>query len=327
MRKTSLLIAIFVLLSTTAAMATDVVIVKPVVGITCKSSVWSPDGKSIAFAAQPAYGAPIIMLATPAGGTWECRPLVKDAFAPVWSPDSKQIACHNNGMVIVTVATGKVRRLSTDMPDNVWTAQAWSPNGRYLLYALSGIAGPREFVMDLKTGKNAGTSVGEGGAWTNAGKLISWNCAEGDAAWIKLNDVAGGASRVLLKGSCARGAFTPKGDAYAYLWLMPSASTGEGIYKIDLKSCKLAKMLALRSEEVIWSKDGTQFATVSKLIPKAGAEPEMNLYVGNSKNWYFKVVSKGLASPNVIGSAISWSPDGKSVACATADGGLKIVKL
>lgn len=324
MRKTSVLIAIFVLLSTAAAIAADVVIVKPAEGTTCKSPVWSPDGKSIAYVAQAAKGAPSIMLAT--AGAWKTRVLVKGAFAPIWSPDSTQIACHNNGMVIVTVATGKVRRLSTDSPDNVWTAQAWSPNGRYLLYALSGIAGPQDYVMDLKTGKNLNLSPGIGGAWTNAGKLISWNCAEGDAAWTKLNDV-GGASRVLVKGSCARGAFTPKGDLFAYLWLMPSASTGEGIYKIDLKSGKLSKMIALRSEEVIWSKDGAQFAAVSKLIPKKGAEPEMNLYVGNTKNWYFKVVSKGLASPNLIGSAISWSPDSKSVACATADGGLKIVKL
>ncbi len=324
MRRISLLIATFLLFSAAALFASESVIVKAQEGIACIIPVWSPDGRSIAYVSKPSEGAPNIMLAAVSGGAWKSRVLIKDALNPVWSPTSKQIACHNNGMVIVDVATGKVRRLTTNGPESVYYAEAWSPNGRYLLHELACCGFPY-LVMDLNTGKNVGKSVGDGGVWTNAGKLIAWQC--GDAASVKLIDIASGSSRVLLKDSCAAGAFVPKGDAFAYLWLMPSPARGEGIYKVALKTAKLTKCVALRSEQVTWSKDGTQFACVSKLIPKKGAEPEMNLYVGNTANWYFKVVSKGLASPSLVGSAISWSPDGKSIVCATADGGLKIVKL
>lgn len=328
MRRTSLLIATLAFLTTAAAMAADVVIVKPDAGV-CTNPVWSPDGKSIAYVCTAPGAQPSVSIATAAGGAWKSRVLVKDADSPVWSPDSKQIACHSGGMMIATVATGAVKRLSTDVPDKVCSPTAWSPTGSYILYTETGIAGPQGFVWDLKTGRPIGTSVGSGkGAWTNAGKLITWQCgADVGSTWVKLVDVALRASRAIVPGSCAAGAFVPKGDAFAYLWLMPSAARGEGIYKVGLKSGLPAKCVAIRSEEIAWSRDGAQFAAVSKLIPKKGAEPEMNLYIGNTKNWYFKVVSKGIASPAQVGSAISWSPDGKSVAAATADGGIKIVKL
>lgn len=323
MRRISLVIVALLLLSTTLS-ASESVICKPQGG-TSTDPVWSPDGRSIAYVSRPGEGVSNVMLATLSGGAWKTRVLVKDADSPVWSPDSKSIACHQKGMVIVNLASGKVKRLTTDSPDNVNWPQAWSPTGRYLLYTLDGIAGPQPRVMDLQTAKSISAGGSSGGAWTNAGKLIAWTC--GEASAIKLVDPASGNSRVLVKDSCAAGASVPKGDAFAYLWLRPSAARGEGIYKVTLKTAGIKKCVALRSEQVVWSKDGAQFAAVSKLIPKAGAEPEMNLYVGNTANFYFKVVSKGLASPSVIGSAISWSPDGKSIVCATADGGLKIVKL
>jgi len=323
-RRTSLFIATLILLSAlAAATAAEVVLIKPAAGVANINPVWSPDGKSIAYVSKPTEGAPSIYIATPAGKT---RLLLKDADSPVWSPDSKQLAVHSNGLVIVDAATGKaVKRLTTDSPDNVNSPNAWSPTGRYLLYTLNGIAGPQARVWDLKAGKALASSVGDGGAWTNAGKLIAWK--GGEAAAIKLIDLASGSSKTLLTGSTAAGAFVPKGDTFAYLWLMAAPTRGEGIYKVDLKSGAAAKQLALRCEQLQFSKDATQFACVSKLIPKKGAEPEMHLYLGNTKNWYFKSVSKGLASPSQIGSAISWSPDGKSIAAATGDGGIKIVKL
>ncbi len=304
-------------------MAAESVIVNPTAGAVNINPVWSPDGKLIAYVSKPADGKPSIYVTTPAGKT---RLLLQDASSPVWSPDSKQIAAHSNGMVIVDVASGKVtKRLTTDSPDNVNSPVAWAPAGGYLLYRLNGIAGPQTRVWSLKAGKSLGTSAGDGGAWTNAGRLISWQCAE--PASIKITDLAAGSSRTLVAGSCAAGAFVPKGDTYAYLWLRPSPARGEGLYKVHLKSGALVKTVALRSEEVQFSKDAAQFACVSKLIAKKGAEPETCLYVGNTKNWYFKKVSTGIASPAEIGSAFSWSPDGKSVVAAAGDGSLKLVKL
>lgn len=331
MRRTSLLIATIVLLLAAAVTAAPTVLVMPAKDGTVAhlAPVWSPDGRSVAFERYPCApsavkdftGTSNLHVTTLAAGAWKERELLKGADSPVWSPDSKQIACHSGGLVIVDVASGKVQRLTTDKDGNTHVPTAWAPNGRHLLYR----AGATAAVIDIKAVKNVASSVGEGGAWTNASKLVAWT--SGDEPSIKLIDLASGSTRTLAKDVSVAGAFVPKGDTFAYLWLRPSPARGEGLYKVDLKSGVLAKLLAIRAEEVAWSKDGAQFATASKLIPKKGAEPEMHLYVGNTKNWAFKSVSKGLVSPAEVGSAISWSPDGKSIAHAVNDGGIQIVKL
>jgi len=339
--------ALLVSLAVCGECATEYVFAQanPEVGIAYTNPVWSPDGRSIAYVALPCGEPPsnaavgpagrTIHLATLAGGSWKHRLLAKDADWPVWSPDGKSVAVHQNGLSAVAVATGKTSLLIKQLPDGgIYFPQSWSPNGRYIVAMPTIPEAYKRLVLDIKTSKLLGITVGLSASWTSDSKLLSSVCAGPEVAevsWLRLTDPTTGNFKTLLKDGCADGVVAPKGAGYAWLWIRHQPPKGEGLYRIDLKTGTLAKTVSCRAEELYWSPDGKQFAFLGKLVERSGMEPQYNLYVGNTQNWYFKIISKGAAKPTGNWEDrlryVSWSPDSKSIAFVTGTGDIRIVKL
>jgi len=104
------------------------------------SPQWSPDGRWIAYRAPSGNR---INLVSPDGKRHRRLVRVGDDVtdAPiVWSPSGARIAV---GTTIVTLATGKVRKLNIDL--TYWyaygdyTGPSWSPDGHWLVYARDGL--------------------------------------------------------------------------------------------------------------------------------------------------------------------------------------------
>jgi Tol biopolymer transport system component len=100
---------------------------------------WSPDGKMIVY-----HRARDLWIVPASGG--EPREVVKEAFEPVWSPDSKQLAFlmrDNSYISAVALATGEIRHvvdlkavgINPDEPSygGCW-GLTWSPDGEWLSF-------------------------------------------------------------------------------------------------------------------------------------------------------------------------------------------------
>ncbi|MCL6519894.1 MAG: hypothetical protein K6T99_08680 [Armatimonadetes bacterium] len=337
-----LILSILLLPSTSIFCATEYVLIpaNSETGTTYTNPVWSPDGRSIAYVAitprldSSEPPAKSIYVATLTKGRWSHRLIAKDADWPMWSPDGKKLAFYQNGLAIMTLTEGKTNVVLKQNPDGgVFFPQSWSPNGRYIVMLPTTPQERKPFVFDIKSGKNLGLAAGLSTTWISDSKLLSSFFGEQapEANWVRITDPTTGNYRTLLKDIGAAKILVPPRAGYAWLWIKNQAPKGEGLYRIDLKSGSLTKMVSCRAEELSWSPDGKQFAFLGKLVEKSGMEPQYNLYVGNTQNWNFKIYSKGAAKPTGNFEDhlryISWSPDSKSIAFVTGTGDIKVLKL
>jgi len=306
--------------------------------ITYANPVWSPDGRSIAYVAiqsvptEPPSKETSIRLATLVGGKWQHRVLVQNADRPVWSPDGKRIAVWTKGgPALVDVATSKTFPLYKSV---AYYPMAWSADGRWLLLMPGADSEGQPVVRDMKTGNVLTVSKAHTALWTWDGKLVTAVPeVEGgsEPSILRITDPKTGTFRTVLKGRYIDSLFSPKGAGYVWGRMRKDAPKGEGIYRVDLKSGAILKMISVRAEELTFSPDGKQFAFLGKWAEKSDMVPEINVYLGNTQNWYFKVVSKGAMTPSDTLADkrryISWSPDSKSIAYITKVGDIRIVKL
>jgi Tol biopolymer transport system component len=87
---------------------------------------WSPDGTRVAFDDD------ILRVADVDARTIRDYEVYADSVA--WSPDGAQIAVHGGGLLLVDSASGKARRLTSDLGGAVEYPPAWSLDGRWLAY-------------------------------------------------------------------------------------------------------------------------------------------------------------------------------------------------
>jgi uncharacterized repeat protein (TIGR01451 family) len=147
---------------------------------------WSPDGTKIVFVKQGCpppqcsfVGTQIFVMNPDGSGEISLTPGETVAGPPDWSPDGTKIAYNLNGGVndrfgiIVMNADGSAPHALTTQP---FASPAWSPDGQYIVFVMTGL-GPRGiFVM------NAADGSGQTQITSNAADLTpDWQPAPGGA--------------------------------------------------------------------------------------------------------------------------------------------------
>ena len=213
---------------------------------------WSPDGQWIAFASLhdgPGYS----VMAAVGGAARKLAsvpPAMRDPGAPVWSPDSKEIAYalgQRTGpwIEILTLATGASRKLAVpQFPRNnvIWDL-AWSPDGRWLAYGrgLSSASSTYElWVTRVADGVSAQLSDGKrwdvSPSWSPDSRGIYFVSDRAGTAdlWCQLITVdgqpAGPAQQVTAGVGMLKAVVSPDGRRLAYA----KGSTTSKIFRIPL---------------------------------------------------------------------------------------------
>ncbi len=131
----------------------------------------SPDGSSVAYLSDLS-GEYEIYLQKLAGGS--ARRLTRDGdiwrFAPIWSPDGKNIAYADKRqrLRIVDVDSGSTRDVDIGRHDDI-TEYRWSPDGRWLTYTMENSAGLTQLWMySLKDGSRTAVTEATSSAFSPA---------------------------------------------------------------------------------------------------------------------------------------------------------------
>ena len=94
-------------------------------GASVTSPSWSPDGKQIAFAANPSGHYEIYVVSAAGGGADRRTTTTSDDIEPAWSPDGTLIAFSREGAITTVDAAGKVTRLTNGKNND--SSPAWKP--------------------------------------------------------------------------------------------------------------------------------------------------------------------------------------------------------
>jgi tricorn protease len=123
---------------------------------------WSPDGKTVAYttdvtgehqiAIRPATGGPEKILTHFANGFY---------YSPIWSPDGKHLAFAdgNHRLWLLEIGSGRVVQVAQDTYNEIHD-QAFSPDGRWLAYSVTGANQQRGIWIDnIGSGKSTRVSA------------------------------------------------------------------------------------------------------------------------------------------------------------------------
>jgi tricorn protease len=107
-----------------------------------REPAWSTDGQSIAYFSDESGQYALHVRSQTGAGDVKKFPLANEAtyyFRPVWSPDSKMIAFHDNKMEIwlLDTTTGKAAVIDKGVVNDSDYDAAWSPDSKWLAYTQS----------------------------------------------------------------------------------------------------------------------------------------------------------------------------------------------
>lgn len=106
---------------------------------------WSPDSKRIAYSVRPkekpAYEIDVMDIASRKTiHVTQNTPEDRANYTPIWSRDGKYLAWtqqyadeKNSDVLVADIATGKIENLTNHGKDQLFTAAAWSPDGKSIL--------------------------------------------------------------------------------------------------------------------------------------------------------------------------------------------------
>jgi Tol biopolymer transport system component len=282
-----------------------------------------------------------LYLATRTGSTWKQKLLAENADWPAWSPDGRRLAFHRDGLAVMDMSTRRTRILVPDKvretvhepSQQIHYPLSWSPDGRYLIYVTAYYEGSQARVLDTRTGKPLAFDLGSANAWVTSNSVLSsqWGGvdAPAEASWIRRIQLPSGTSRTILPDHSALSVFVPGQAGYAWLWMKTNPPSGEGIYRMDLKSGGLTKLLSVCAEEWYWDPTGRQFAFIGRASSRPGEEPRMGLYVGITHNFYYKGVASDAAMPSGnthdMMKYVGWARDGRSLAYVSNQGDIRVL--
>ena len=108
-------------------------------GVMERDPAWSPDGQSIAYFSDESGQYALHISSQNGSGEVKKYPLANDAtfyFQPIWSPDSKLLAFHDNKMEIwlLDTAAGKAAVIDKAVVNDGDYDAAWSPDSKWLAY-------------------------------------------------------------------------------------------------------------------------------------------------------------------------------------------------
>jgi len=319
---------------------------------------WSPDGRSIAYVAitnaekldYAIISHPTsIRLATLRNGKWAHKLLVSKGHSPVWSANGT-LAFARNGLLIMDLHTGHVKRLSNDRlsriprEDDATAYQdipiSFSPDGRYLAYNRLLWEEAEIRVFDMKLNRDLGINVGNRFAWSRDSRRMltsfEWYGDQQVPSRLVMWDLSRAKWRSILKGYRVDDIVWPKGRDYAWVLIQDvldegpdtdlKPPNGAGIYRLDLTKHTLTKLSDITSW-ILPSPTYERFAFAGK---RPDATGEREIYVGETGKWQFRLIARHFPGPGNWSQRarfMGWSPDGKSLAYVTGQGDIRIVKF
>ncbi len=350
MRRTLLRITIFaiMILAASAVFALDSVILKadPGTKTAYTGPVWSPVGRTLAVVSGTYTDDPnllcsgcegkCIVTLTQNGSAWKSRVLLKNADLPVWSPDGKQLAATQSGLVVADVATGKAKIVAASkavvgqpVASDVYEPLSWSPTGKFLMYRIMKQETWEVRLKEMKTGKDTKVATDCEAWWLPDSKVLTSYSGGVDGpgkGWLKIIDPVAGKSRTIVTGYYLTKPYIQKDGRYVFVHIADGAPKGKGIYRIDLKTSIIAKMTALSCLQLHWSPDGKKFIFITKYSPKGDVPPKSTLYVGDTVSWAFGIAAKDASKvDDVWYQHAQWAPTSKSAAYVSELGDVKLL--
>ena len=305
-----------------------------------RSPAWTPDGSGIVFASNQHGTFDLFFIATGEGAApLQLTSLPGDETEPVFSPDARRIAFIRDGRTLSIFESGAIRDLPVGPPV---ASPTWSPDGKRIAVAASGVAGWSIFVVDAETGAGGplkGSVLGDmHPAW---GRLLPATPQPKPAPKPDPNElrpdldqraprdltVAGGPGRWLL-------GFTSATDNVGRgpLWVRGSrASTALAMRATQLIRLKNGRVRAYPNAGIIrytWSSSHSHWHLLRFQAYELRSASDFSLVVRDRKSGFCLADHYGLArhrvrgfrGPHFLGNCRSGRPDALSVEQGTSIG-------